>query len=92
MPHIKRERRTELRGKAIYLGLNAGSAGELNYVITTILTAYLQGGQEANYEDYNRVLGVLEAVKLYLFTRLVLPYESRKRRENGDVFDIRTID
>lgn len=59
-------------------------AGEINYVVTTLLDKIL--GPAPRYEDYNRVLGVLEAAKLELYRRRVTPYEDGKCREQGDVY------
>jgi len=39
-----------------------------------------------NYADYNEVMGVLECVKQELYRRLIVPYENKKKEENGDVF------
>lgn len=60
------------------------SAGEINYTITQVLLAWLP--TSPRYEDYNKALGVLEAVKLELYRRMVAPYEDAKCAENGDVY------
>jgi len=72
------------------------TAGELNYVITERITAYLDrlpGRQRAQqlhafgrYADFNEVIGVLECCKLELYRRMVAPYEDLKCAENGDVY------
>jgi len=86
MPYIKQEARRELVGHARRLGLTADGPGELNFVITTVIAAYLFGGQEPHYEDYNDVLGVLVGVILEVYRRKVAPYEDMKKEENGDVY------
>lgn len=55
--------------------------GELNYLITSILTrAYSPG-----YFNYNRAIGLLECIKQEFYRRFVAPYEDEKKEENGDV-------
>ncbi len=58
-------------------------AGELNYAITKLLLAR----KPKRYEDFNRLIGVLECCKLELYRRAVGPYEDIKCKENGDVYD-----
>ena len=55
--------------------------GELNYLITKLL----KNLYAAKYFEYNRALGVLEAVKQEYYRTAVGPYEEQKRLENGDV-------
>lgn len=59
-------------------------AGDLNYVITSLVNAFIQrrGG---NYQAHNAAIGVLECVKLELYRRRTAPYEDIKIVENGDV-------
>ena len=61
------------------------SAGELNYLISSILDAHL--GEEPRYSDLNEAIGVLECAKLELYRRLAAPYEDEKINEHGDVYD-----
>lgn len=61
------------------------TAGELNYFITNTVRDYL--GHNPRYDDLNEVVGVLESAKLELYRRMVAPYETRKCKENGDVYD-----
>jgi len=61
------------------------TAGDLNYVITLLLTSYI-GANGKNYRTLNEVVGVLECAKLELYRRVVAPYEDRKCEENGDVY------
>lgn len=59
------------------------SAGELNYLITTLIRAWTT---DLTYGRLNEAVGVLECVKLELYRRVAAPYEDRKRAENGDVY------
>lgn len=79
MPYIKKERRL-----VIDAGCNPENAGELNYLITTIIQDYAKS-KGGNYQAYNDVMGVLEGAKLEIYRRIVAPYEDEKIKENGDV-------
>ena len=81
MPYIDEAKRIEIDT----YGINAVSnAGELNYFITSRIVLYL--GEYPNYEAYNKILGVLEAVKLELYRRVIAPYEDKKKEKHGDVY------
>lgn len=62
------------------------NAGELNYAITTLIDSLFENGWTPNYDSFNTVLGVLEAVKFELYRRVIAPYEGEKMQLNGDVF------
>jgi hypothetical protein len=60
------------------------SAGDLNYIFTTLCHNYLlEVG--LNYKNINEVIGALECAKLELYRRIAVPYEDKKIQENGDV-------
>jgi len=81
MPYIKRSKRSI---KLLSIVADAiDTEGELNYCITKLCLLYL--GNNAHYEDYNRVMGVLISVQHEFYRRYVAPYEDQKRKENGDV-------
>lgn len=80
MPYIKKERRGELLIK-----FDPKNAGELNYLITEQLTNYIFLNGES-YQTFNDIMGALEGAKLEIYRRLIVPYEDRKARENGDVY------
>lgn len=80
MPYIPPARRKELD-----LKFDPKTAGELNYVITSQLTNYIFLNGES-YQTFNDIIGALEGAKLELYRRLIVPYEDRKARENGDVY------
>ncbi|SUZ60717.1 uncharacterized protein METZ01_LOCUS13571, partial [marine metagenome] len=63
------------------------SAGELNYVISSIIDEYLSEYGK-NYTNINEVIGVLECAKLELYRRVAAPYEDEKIDQNGDVYDV----
>jgi hypothetical protein len=78
MPYISPARRDEV-------GWDPRNAGELNYLITSLILAYFEehGGR---YQQINDVLGALEGAKLEFYRRLAAPYEDTKIAENGDVY------
>ncbi len=88
MPYIPKEERGKYNGyiRDITTMLNRLSdedkSGSLNYVITKML----KDMYPARYNDFNMLIGVLEAMKLELYRRMVVPYEKNKIDLNGDVF------
>lgn len=56
--------------------------GAVNYIITKLLKELYPRG---SYYFLNRALGVLTAVQLEYYRRVVAPYEDKKIKENGDV-------
>jgi hypothetical protein len=63
------------------------TAGELNYMISSLLDEYLTE-RGKNYASINEVIGMLECAKLELYRRVAAPYEDEKIDQNGDVFDV----
>ena len=59
------------------------SEGELNFCFSTICKTLFE--MNKSYATANKILGVLEAVKLEFYRRHVAPYEELKRLENGDL-------
>lgn len=55
--------------------------GDLNYIVTRIFKKLYA----PKYFNYNRAIGVLEAIKQEFYRRVVAPYEDIKIEENGDV-------
>lgn len=88
MPYIKQNRRIYLDDviddlvRRVYMVEEEDRDGELNYIITMLLRKVYY---EPKYHRYNTALGILEAVKLELYRRLIADYEDRKKEENGDV-------
>lgn len=88
MPYIKKEARHRLlEGTEDAHPMHPLNAGELNFCITHLVQTYLNR-VPVNYSAYNAAIGALEAAKLELYRRLVVPYEDGKIRENGDVYDV----
>jgi len=60
------------------------STGELNYLFTKLIQWYLDG--HVNYDKINAVVGALDCAKMEFYRRVAVPYEEKKREENGDVY------
>jgi len=62
--------------------------GILNYIITSLLDSVMKNDYENKkwrYKYINRVIGVLECVKLEFYRRLAAPYEDKAKEKNGDI-------
>jgi len=83
MPYIQQEDRA--RFASILEKLNEvpiRSAGELNFLVTSAVHHYLRQFPKS-YGTYNQAIGALEAAKLELYRRQVVPYDDIKIKENG---------
>ena len=58
--------------------------GAINYVFTKILLEFFR---PTSYFNIERVIGLLECVKLTYMNREGHPYENMKMIQNGDVYD-----
>src|SRR4051794_18329606 len=58
-------------------------AGNLNYVISTLLAKALAGNRR--YAEANKLMGVLACVSAEFYRMDVAPYEDEKRAENGGI-------
>lgn len=87
MPYVKIDDRDKYAVKA----RTAIHPGQLNYQITSLLVQYVtEHSQITNgptYQLLNEVMGVLESAKQEFYRRAVVPYESMKIQENGDMYD-----
>jgi hypothetical protein len=88
MPYIVKENR------ALYDAALAGLAesisdatpdGDLNYIVTRILSDWLQK-RGLSYTALADVVTVLETAKLEFYRRIAAPYEDGKAALNGDVY------
>jgi hypothetical protein len=78
--------------ECVAAGKLAGSAGELTYMLQQAITEHmLWFDRPLRYEDYAAILGALEGAKADFIDRILLPYEKKKRKENGDVWPKKLI-
>ena len=86
MPYIKEERRRYLDGACVpAAGLEAENAGELNYLLTMVVSGYVEE-HGRSYQTFNDVVGALDNCKDEFRRRVQHPYEDEKIAENGDVY------
>lgn len=84
MPYIDSQRRKQLTEQCYdELFYNDLSAGDLNFIISKLLTEHLK--RNFNYDKINELIGVLECAKLELYRRQAAPYEDMKMLANGDL-------
>ena len=88
MPYIEQFIRESLDSKLAPLLKEELAAGDLAYVITKISLAYLhKPGKVLTFATLAMAVGVLVLTTIEIIRRVVLPYEDKKCRENGDVFN-----
>jgi len=80
MPYIKNADRERLK-----LTTDPRTAGELNYMITSLILQYWNEHPQ-NYQTINDIVGAVEGAKLEFNRRVVAEYENQKALENGDVY------
>lgn len=81
MPYINKYERSRIE-----LGYKTPQdAGELNFVLTSVLLEYVEQFG-LNYKAVNDCVGAVECAKLELYRRTAAPYEDRKIEDNGDVY------
>ena len=85
MPYIDPLRRRALREELLTGVAPPQIPGELHFLLTSQLLMYLEE-RGSSYATFNDCLGALEGAKLEFFRRIVVPYEDKKREENGDVY------
>ena len=77
-------KRLELEPFIKDLADNIETDGDMNYVICKLLDAKYN---RESYSKFNSGMGVLECVKQEYYRRRIVPYESTKLIENGEVFE-----
>ena len=88
MPYIQKELRKPvdpaIEELASKLSPYACRDGMLNYAITRLLNLLYPTDK---YSEFNEALGVLDAAAREFYRRRVAPYEDKKIKENGDVYE-----
>lgn len=93
MPYIERDKRLEIDEalEPLWPILAAiEDAGAVNYILTRICGHWIQRHaltMGIRYEHFNAMIGVLACVKDEFVERCLKPYETKKRKENGDVLE-----
>jgi len=79
MPYVKPKNRN------IYRGFEDRDAGQLNYMITTLIVDYLLDNG-LSYRTINDVVGALDGARAEFYRRVAAPYEDKAIARNGDVY------
>lgn len=94
MPYIKQDKRPNydelidrliLRVQADNSRTYESICGDLNYIITRLVTGTYDIADRPSYSHINEVIGILECCKLEVYRRRASEYENQKMRDNGDV-------
>ena len=86
MPYISQQSRNQFFDlQSVLEDVVFSNAGELNYVLTLVITQYLATAG-SRYQSMNDIVGALEGCKLEFYRRVVSGYEDSKILENGDVY------
>ncbi len=78
MPYIDQKRRD--------LIMVPETSGELNYMITELIVTYLRHNGLC-YQTCNDIVGAMDNAKDEFRRRVQHPYENKKIKENGDVYE-----
>lgn len=86
MPYISQERRISLE---VSVGNQPTdpphSAGELCYLFSQQIQRYLDFHPN-RFDTFAEIMGALVLTGLEFYRRIVVPYENKKLKENGDVY------
>jgi hypothetical protein len=86
IPYITQNRREEILPhiQKFWADCPIVEEGEMNYIITKLLEYYRAGHYK--YSLFNKIIGLLECIKLEYYRRMLGMYEDTKKEENGDVY------
>ena len=62
---------------------NSFNEGEFNYVVSKVVNKLLN--HKKSYATANKIIGVLECIKLEIYRRAIAEYEEEKIKINGDL-------
>lgn len=87
MPYIKKENRENFDKLIQKIDSEVTCEGDLNYIFTSLLHKHIDANGLC-YQTINNAIGVLECCKLELYAQIALPYENKKKVENGSVSEL----
>lgn len=85
MPYVKKDLRDKIISDS-RLECKEFSTGALNFTLSANINFYLMA-HGLSYQTINDVIGALEGAKMEFYRRVAVPYEQKKLKENGDVYD-----
>ena len=80
MPYISQEAR-----KAIDVGVNPTTSGELTYAIYQLIFQYWKNNKGLGFGAIAHILGALDSAHQEFYRNIVVPYEDAKKQEHGDI-------
>lgn len=81
MPYISKQDQDKFTGLLREIDSQTiGSAGELNFLVTTLMLRYM-ATRAHRYENLNAAVGAVESAKAEFQRRVVAPYEEEKASE-----------
>lgn len=88
IPYIEPKEREKFQKPLREINFNKLSAGELNYLFTSILHDQIIKWHGLNYSNLSSFIGTLECCKLELYRMIAAPYEDKKRLADGGVSEL----
>ncbi len=86
MPYVNKGRKDALFNDNLDdFNDNRENSGELNYMITTYLIEYVQR-HGLCYQTLNDISGAMTECLAEFRRRVIVPYEIKKIKQNGDVY------
>lgn len=67
------------------IGTEDNIEGLMNYTVTNLLDAMKVNSDHWRYKHINRVVGVLDCIKMEFYRRLAANYEDSAKETNGDL-------
>jgi len=80
MPYITIDQREELYNR------DPLNAGELQYLISVMLSDYISDRDKNDYQTLNEVMGALLGAQQEFYRKVVAPYEDRKELINDPIY------
>jgi hypothetical protein len=87
MPYIKKDDRTKLNNRISEISELINGDGELNYAVSLLLHKQLVK-RGICYQNMNNLMGSIDCAKMEFYRTVIVPYEDKKRNENGSVSEL----
>lgn len=85
MPYIKQPHRPLFEESIQKIGNYLDTPGDMNYVITKLAIEYMHR-HGRSYTTFNAIEGAIQCASKEFYRRVIVPYETQKMVENGDVY------
>lgn len=94
MPYIVKTEREQIDYYVDGVLESCHSWGAVNYAVSTLVTKFLKHicfSGKLSYENLQNAMGLFECAKEEFYRRVVVPYEEKKIKENGDVASYKNL-